>query len=114
MQNVFNESADAWDSILKLAQGEIDPPIYFFLSDKSEVTAEISNTTLTVHMGNDFTANVANTPETLDALKAAAGEVLGRQVNVKITEETITPATPPSDTEDKLDSLSKFDIIKFE
>ncbi len=105
--------ADTWDSILKLAQGEIDPPIFFFLSDKAEVAAEISDTTLTVYMGNDFTANVANTTETVEALKSAAGSVLGRQINVKITEET-PPAVPQPDGRDKLDSLSKFDIIKFE
>ena len=105
---------NSWDSILKLAQGEIDPPIFFFLSDKAEVAAEVSGTTLTVYMGNDFTASVANTPETLEALNAAAEKVLGRQVNVKITADELAAAAPQTGEADKLDSLSKFDIIKFE
>lgn len=65
-------------------------------------------------MGNDFTASVANTPETLEALNAAAEKVLGRQVNVKITADELASAAPQAGEEDKLDSLSKFDIIKFE
>ena len=103
-------SSDSWDAILEGAQQDIDMPLYFMLSDKTEVRGVVSGDTLVVKCKNPFTVTIADTPEVTAALKKSALSVLGRNVAVKLTDDDGSEEV----VEDKLDALSRFDIISFE
>ena len=108
---VISASADShWDAILDDAQSNIDLPLFFMLNDKSEVRGVISGDTLVVKCKNPFTVIIANTPEVIAALKKSAKNVTGRNLAVKFIDDDGTE----DKAEDKLDTLSKFDIISFE
>ena len=85
-------------------------PLFFMLNDKSEVRGVVSGDTLVVKCKNPFTVTIADTPEVIAALKKSAANVLGRNVAVKLTEDDGSEEV----AEDKLDALSRFDIISFE
>lgn len=99
-----------WAAILDKAQQDIDLPLFFMLNDSSEVRGVISGDVLTVKCKNPFTVTIANTAEVIAALKKSSQAVLGRNISVKFSEDD----GEDSIIEDKLDSLSKFDIISFE
>ena len=103
-------SSGSWDAILDGAQQDIDMPLFFMLNDKAEVRGVVSGDTLMVKCKNPFTVTIADTPEVVAALKKSALKVLGRNVAVKLTDDDGEEEI----TEDKLDALSKFDIISFE
>ena len=108
---VISTSADShWDAILDAAQPNIDLPLFFMLNDKAEVRGVIIGDTLVIKCKNPFTVIIANTPEVITALKKSAKSVTGRNLAVKFTDDDGTE----DKTKDKLDTLSKFDIISFE
>lgn len=102
--------SDCWDAVLDGAQPEIDLPLFFMLSDKAEVRGVLTGDTLTVKCKNPFTVTIADTPEVIEALKKSAKSLLGRNIAVKFADDDGDDST----AEDKLDTLSKFDIISFE
>ncbi|MBQ4040888.1 MAG: DNA polymerase III subunit gamma/tau [Oscillospiraceae bacterium] len=103
-------SSGSWDAILDGAQADIDMPLFFMLNDKSEVRGVVSGDTLVVKCKNPFTVTIADTPEVIAALKKSAANVLGRNVAVKLADDDGSEEV----AEDKLDALSRFDIISFE
>lgn len=103
-------SSDSWDAILDGAQQDIDMPLFFMLNDKAEVRGVVSGDTLMVKCKNPFTVTIADTPEVIAALKKSAAKILGRSVAVKLTDDDGSEEVAV----DKLDALSKFDIISFE
>ena len=108
---VISTSTDShWGAILDDAQASIDLPLFFMLNDKSEVRGVISGDALVVKCKNPFTVVIANTPEVIAALKKSAKNVIGRNLAVKFTDDDGSEDA----AEDKLDTLSKFDIISFE
>ena len=100
----------SWESILAKAESSIDPPLFFMLSDKSDVYGEISEGALTVRCKNPFTQSIANSPDIIETLKKSAAAVLGRSIKVVVAADSGKAEV----SEDKLDSLAKFDIINFE
>ncbi|MBQ8831710.1 MAG: DNA polymerase III subunit gamma/tau [Oscillospiraceae bacterium] len=103
-------SSDSWDAILDGAQQDIDMPLFFMLNDKTEVRGVVSGDTLMVKCKNPFTVTIADTPDVIAALKKSAAKVLGRNVAVKLTDDDGEEEVAV----DKLDALSRFDIISFE
>ena len=85
-------------------------PLFFMLNDKAEVRGVVSGDTLMVKCKNPFTVTIADTPEVITALKKSAAKILGRSVAVKLTDDDGSEEVAV----DKLDALSKFDIISFE
>ena len=102
---------DLWDSILSEAQKiGLDQGYFFVLSEKSQVNASISGNKLTVICKNMFASTLVNNSEVNSILKKAAFKVLGTNPVITVTQDDGKSAPK----KDKLDALSKFDIINFE
>ena len=102
-------SAD-WNGILAEAEKAIDAPTYSLLCDRSMADGEIYENAVTVKVKNPFMMNVFNTQEIISAISKSAASVLGHPVKVTVKPDDGKVQV----SEDKLDSLSKFDIISFE
>lgn len=102
---------DSWSNILAEAKNcGLDDGYYFVLADKSQYDVEISAGKISVGCKNPFTESLINNPQINPVLRKAANKVLGSSmiiVGCKAVEKNTVSS-------DKLDALSKFDIIKFE
>ena len=103
------ESADFWRDILKALKS--NPPIYTVLSDGVKVTAELQGGVIVISADNPFTINTIESAMFSEPIREAARSVLGRDVAIRVQQRN---GNNGSEREKKLDSLSAFDIIKFE
>ena len=88
----------------------MDIPPFLYLSEPQYTSAEVRGAQLCIFMKSSFMISVADTPAVNATLKKAAENVLGRTVTIKFSVQT----EMPSQSEDKLDRLARFDNIRFE
>ena len=104
-------SGDLWDRILAEAQKiGLDQGYFFVLGEKSQVNATVTDNKLTIVCKNMFASTLINNAEVNSVLKKAAAKVLGTVPIITVTQDDGKGAA----NKDKLDALSKFDIINFE
>ncbi len=87
----------------------LDIPTYAFLSDRTDITAELSGDSLKLTCKSVFTPNAISAPEVLDAIRKTAKEVLGLDVSVRV----VTEETTEGEKRARLDSLSRFGNVEF-
>ena len=104
------QSSDHWRDILEFLKSDV--PIYTLLGDDTKVQAEIEGGTLVIRAGNPFIVNTIESKTFSGPLREAARKTLGRDVVIRV--ESGGGADNVEDKRAKLDSLSAFDIIKFE
>ena len=102
------DSADFWQDVLDLLKSDV--PVYSLLRDKSNVSATLQGGTIVVTAGSPFTVNMIESKTFVDAIKNAARTVLGHDVALRVE----AGGASEEDKRGKLDSLSAFDIVKFE
>ena len=100
---------DFWSGILNLLKADIST--YALLSDSASISAELQGATLIIRAKNAFAVHTIESKKVSDAIKDAARQVLGREVTVRAEAGT---ENRDESRKSKLDSLSAFDIIKFE
>ena len=81
------------------------------LSDGAKVQAELRESVLHINAGDLFTVSLIESSKFADSIKDAAKAILGREIILRV-EMGITPIA--NSKREKLESLSAFDIIKFE
>ena len=98
-----------WDRMLARLRETLDIPTYAFLSDRTDITAELSGDSLKLTCKSVFTPNAISAPEVLDAIRKTAKEVLGLDVSVRVVTEEATEGEKRA----RLDSLSRFGNVEF-
>ena len=91
---------------------QIDIAPYSFLSDKAHAEGELSGNTLTIATKNIIARSMIEAEPVTTALKAAAEQVAGRPIVVKVVEYK-TSAENAGKKNSKLDELRKFGNIEF-
>lgn len=101
---------DFWVAILNELKDDI--AVYSLLSDHSEISADLQESTLTVSARNPFTVAQIESKLFSDALKDAASKALGREIIIHT--RTISDIIVES-KHDKLEKLANdFSIVNFE
>ena len=98
-----------WDGMLARLRETVETPTFAFLSDRTDVTAELSGDVLKLVCKSVFTPNAISAPPVLEAVKEAARQVLGRNVAVKVLAEEATQGEKLA----RLDALSRFGNVEF-
>ena len=101
-------STNIWDEILKLLKKE--PQAYAVLSDPAKVSAEIQTDRIIIRVSDPFTINMIENKPISEPLKSAAEKVLKRDVAIFVELGSEVSKT----AKQSLESLSAFDIVKFE
>ena len=99
-----------WADILASLRKTMQPGQYNIISNEQMASGELSDDTLTVSVQSAFVKGQLEQPQVMDFIKNSAREVMGRTVIVKVLENKPIQ----SQNEGKLDSLSRFENVKFE
>ena len=79
-----------------------------------QVSGSYDGHTLTLAVQPGFASNMVNRPDTVSKLAAAAAELAGHAVEIRIGQPAQDkPASPSPAVNSKLDALGSFDIVKF-
>lgn len=100
---------DFWTGLLTLLSRTMQPGQYSIISSSLMATGERSGNSLTVYAANPFVKGQLEQNTAMDAIRAAAQELCGCPIVVKISEKKPEPSNGAG-----LDGLSKFGIVQFE
>ncbi len=106
----LEDASKVWKNILGILEKVLDIPLFCIISNGGAVSADFNGDTLTVFMKNPFELNMFSTPENTQHLRTAALEAIGRPVAVNIKQDDRKPVL----NTEKLNSLSRFENVKFE
>ncbi|MBE6914496.1 MAG: DNA polymerase III subunit gamma/tau [Ruminococcaceae bacterium] len=111
---VSAEGADFWEQLRQRA-GKLFPiGISAIICDPMQVSGSYDGHTLTLAVQPGFASNMVNRPDTVSKLAAAAAELAGHAVEIRIGQPAQDkPASPSPAVNSKLDALGSFDIVKF-
>ena len=87
-----------WRNVAEICKNQLTP-MYWYMLDDAKGTLE--GDVLVVHCGDELTMETLKSPDAAAAIRAAAGEQLGRNVAVRFT---LGGGEPPAQ-EDKLEEL---------
>ena len=87
-----------WRNVAEICKNQLTP-MYWYMLDDAKGTLE--GDVLVVHCGDELTMETLKSPDAAAAIRAAAGEQLGRNVAVRFT---LGGGAPPAQ-EDKLEEL---------
>ncbi|MCL2202159.1 MAG: DNA polymerase III subunit gamma/tau [Oscillospiraceae bacterium] len=99
-----------WEQILE--QLKDDPSIYFSLSDSAEVSAQFQENILSIAAKNPFSVTQIESSEFSDAIKAAAKNIVGREIIIKVRMDESGSGESQHDKLEKL--VDAFSIVNFE
>jgi len=110
-ENTAAENADVWSGILKVLKGKLSAGNYAVISDSFLGEGALEGGNLIIRAKSGFSKGMFTAPDVMEAIKAAAVEIIGKPVPVKVTNGEDKPA----ETAKKLDAFAEFgDLIKFE
>ena len=101
--------SDIWEKIIGILKH--DESIYSLLCDDAGTYAEITDSRITIRVGDTFKAGMLGSKAFSDPISAAVKSVMGRELNIKV-EVSETPHI--EEKKNNLDDLNKFDIVEFE
>jgi len=111
VKEALPENREIWSEILKLLSTKLSPGNYAVISDSFHGEGVLEGDNLVIGAKSAFSKNMFSSGEVSEAIKAAAMELLGRPVPVKI----VNGGDKSSEETGKLDAFAQFgDLIKFE
>ncbi len=110
---VADGDAAFWEQLRPKLSGLFPIGISAILSDPAQVTGSYDGSVLTLAVQPGFSSNMVNRPDTVAKLAAAAAELAGHLVEIRMGQPAAEKPATPAEAGSKLDALSKFDIVKF-
>ena len=107
-----SSDAEGWDKIKAAAKGKLPIGLITILSNASQVSGSFSENILSLCLKSEFSKNMLGKPDVIAKLTEIARDALAPDAIVRIVDEE-EQQTVSAPAEDKLDTLSKFDIVTF-
>lgn len=99
----------SWEALTAALENRLPIPLFCILPDPLQVTGELKDGVLELHLAKSFAYGAFNKPDILAAFREAASKLAGRPVRV---------AAMPMDSMEKIaarsiDELARFKEVKF-
>ena len=104
---------DFWDRVKDRLSGAFPMGIYTILTDPAQVTGELRGDSLTLCVQPGFAMNMIDRPDVVAKLAPAAGELAGRPIRIRITDDPSHEPEATSAPGSSLDELARFSIVQF-
>ncbi len=109
--------AEIWEKTKAALSGNMPFGLYLLLTDPTQVDGFISGGELILSIKSSFALNMLNRPDIVAKVASAATSIAGRVIAARIVDADKAPAPAEragaAPGPDKLDELSKFEIVSF-
>ncbi len=109
--------AEVWEKTKAALSGNMPFGLYLLLTDPTQVEGFISGGELILSIKSSFALNMLNRPDIVAKVASAATSIAGRVIAARIVDADKAPAPAEragaAPGPDKLDELSKFEIVSF-